>query len=103
MFSKIKYRVWRLSLAGRRIGCQYYIMQSIIHLIRFWILMAVSGSLASGAEDPPPFLTPEVRAGDSEAKMIEPVHFFGLSEGVVNVSLFTVKKLVRFSISKGQS
>ena len=28
-------------------------MNSIAHLIRFWILMAVLGSSASGADDPP--------------------------------------------------
>ena len=65
--------------------------------------MAVLGSLASGAEDPPPFSTLEVRAGYSEARMFALVHFFGRSESVVKVSLFGVKKVGRFSISKGQS
>jgi hypothetical protein len=78
-------------------------MKSIIHLIRFWILMAVFGSLASGAEDPPPCSTPEVRTRNSEAKMIGLVRLFGLSESVVKVRLFRIKKVGRFSISKGQS
>jgi hypothetical protein len=78
-------------------------MKSIIHLVRFWILMAVLGSLASGAEDPPPFSTPEVRTRNSEAKMIGLVHLFGLSESVVKVRLFRIKKVGRFSIPKGQS
>ena len=65
--------------------------------------MAGLGSLASGAEDPPPFSTPEVRTRNSEAKMIGLVHFFGLSESVVKVRLFRIKKVGRFSISKGQS
>jgi hypothetical protein len=78
-------------------------MKSIIHLIRFWILMAVFGSLASGAEDPPPCSTLEVRTRNSEAKMIGLVHLFGLSESVVKVRLFRIKKVGRFSIPKGQS
>ena len=65
--------------------------------------MAVLGSLASGAEDPPPFLTPEVRTLDSEIKMIGLVHFFGVSEGVVKDGLLKVKTGERFSISKRES
>ena len=65
--------------------------------------MAVLGSLASGAEDPPPFLTPEVRTLGSEIKMIGLFYFFGVSECVVKDGLLRVKKGERFSISKGES
>ena len=65
--------------------------------------MAVLGSLASGAEDPPPFFTPEVRTLDSEIKMIGLFYFFGVSECVVKDGLLKVKKGERFSISKGES
>ncbi|MDB4415654.1 hypothetical protein N9270_02900 [Akkermansiaceae bacterium] len=78
-------------------------MRLNIHLIRFWIPMVVLGSLASGAEDPPPFLTPEVRTLDSEIKMIGLFYFFGVSESVVKDGLLKVKKGERFSISKGES
>ncbi|MDA7518175.1 hypothetical protein N8529_00235 [bacterium] len=72
--------VRRLSLAGVQIGCQCYLMNSITNLIRFWILMAVLGSSASGADDPPLFYPFKVTIGDQEAHMKDPGDLFATIE-----------------------
>jgi hypothetical protein len=54
--------------------------------------MAVLGSLASGAEDPPPFSTIEVRGAGPNFKMIGLLKFFDVSEDVEKEILFRVKR-----------
>ena len=47
-------------------------MKSFDNLIRFWILMAVLGSSAFGAGDPPMFDPFSVTIGEPEARMENP-------------------------------
>ena len=70
-------------------------MNSIAHLIRFWILMAVLGSSASGADDPPIFHPPKVSIGKQETAMQEPLkpgtHLMNVvAHGETSRALFTI-------------
>ena len=78
-------------------------MRIINYLIRFWVLMTLLGSSASGAEDPPAFSTIEVRGEGPNFKMVGLLNFFEISEDVEKDVLLRIKKEERFSISKGES
>ena len=89
-----------LSLAGVQIGCQCYAMNSIAHLIRFWILMAVLGSSASGADNPPLFYPFKVTIGEQEAKMKDPGDLFAIIEKPVKAAdLLKIDKEADFLIA----
>lgn len=73
-------------------------------MIRFWILMTVLGSLASGADDPPLCYPYKIRDGEYGVKMNETFIFLGVHQGVIKGgSLLIAKKERCLFISKGKS
>lgn len=89
-----------VSLAGVWIRCQCHVMNSITNLIRLWILTAVLGSSASGADDPPMFYPFKVTIGEQEAKMKDPGDLFAIIEKPVKAAdLLKIDKEADFLIA----
>lgn len=66
--------------------------------------MAVLGSLASGADDPPLLYMCKVRLGEHEVEMTRAVDLFSVIEGPVKAgNLLMVERKKSFSILKGKS
>lgn len=99
-FATLNLSVRSLSLAGVLIGCHSSFMNSITNLIRFWILMAILGSSASGADDPPLFYPFKVRIGDQESTIKDSSDLFAIVEKPVKAeNLLKVDKEADFLIA----
>ena len=89
-----------LSLARVHNACQGHAMNSLTHMIQCWILMAVFGSSAYGADDPPMFYPFKVTIGGQEAKMKDDGDLFAIIEKPVKASdLLKVEKKADFLIA----